>query len=86
MELIAAVLIAGPAGYFARTARQGLVLYLAVWAVIFPVQTVVVYLDTDPHGNDWMYWVVNAVILAGGIGLNRLGHRLRRRGAVAPAR
>ena len=40
----------------ARTARQGLMLYLAAWAVIFPVQTVVVYLDTDPHGNDWMYW------------------------------
>ena len=39
MELIAAVLIAGPLGYFARS---GLLIYLVVWAVIFPVQTVVV--------------------------------------------
>ena len=80
MELIAAVLLAGPLGYFARTRKQGLVLYLIVWAVIFPVQTVVVYSDTDPSGNDWLYWVFNALILAFGLGLNRLGHALRQRG------
>ena len=75
MELIAAVLLAGPLGYFAR---RGLLLYLLVWAVILPVQTVVVFAD----GNGaFSYWVVNAVILAFGVGLNRLGHRLRvRRG------
>jgi hypothetical protein len=75
MELIAAVLLAGPVGYFAR---RGLLIYLAVWAVIFPVQTAVVFAD----GNDAIsYWVVNAAILAFGVGLNRAGHRLRvRRG------
>jgi hypothetical protein len=46
------------------------------WALVFPVQTAVVHLDSDPHGNDWLYWVFNALILAGGIGLNRLGRRL----------
>ena len=71
MELIAAVLFAGPLGYFTR---RGLLLYLALWAVIFPVQTVVVFAD----GNGaFSYWVINAVILAFGIALNRAGHRLR---------
>jgi hypothetical protein len=80
MELIAAILLAGPLGYFAR---RGLLLYLVVWAVIFPIQTVVVYSDSDPSGNDALYWVFNALILAFGVGLNRLGHRVRvRRGKV----
>jgi hypothetical protein len=74
MELIAAILLAGPLGYFAR---RGLTLYLIAWAIIFPVQTVVVYADTDPSGNDWLYWLFNALILALGIGLNRLGRHLR---------
>jgi hypothetical protein len=83
MELIAAILLAGPLGYFAPTRRQALVRYLVAWAVIFPIQTVVVWTDTDPSGNDWLYFVFNAVILALGIGLNRLGHGLRRRRATA---
>ena len=70
MELIAAVLLAGPLGYFAR---RGLRYYLIAWAVIFPVQTVVVFGEGD---GAWSYWVINAVILALGIGLNRIGHRL----------
>ena len=75
MELIAAVLIAGPLGYFAR--RRGLILYLALWAVIFPFQTVVVHSeDADDIGIS--YFVVNAVILGLGFGLTRLGARLRR--------
>jgi hypothetical protein len=71
MELIAAVLLAGPLGYFAR---HGLRYYLIAWAIIFPVQTVVVFSEGD---GAWSYWVINAVILALGIGLNRIGHRLR---------
>ena len=71
MELIAAILLAGPLGYFAR---RGLLIYLAVWALIFPVQTVVVFAD----GNGGVsYWLINAAILGIGVGLNRLGHRLR---------
>ena len=83
MELIAAVLLAGPLGYFARSSRSGLILYLIAWAIIFPIQTVVVF---DAGDGDVLYWIFNALILAGGIALNRLGRRRReardRRGAA----
>jgi hypothetical protein len=47
MELIAAVFIAAPLGYFlpGRTRARGLAVYLVVWAVIFPIQTAVVHAD-----------------------------------------
>lgn len=78
MELIAAILLAGPLGYFCRTRKQGLGLYLVAWAVIFPIQTLVVH-STSPDDIEPLYFLLNAVILAGGIGLNTLGARLRRR-------
>ena len=78
MELIAAVLLAGPIGYFARTRRQGLLRYLALWAVIFPIQTIVVHSE-NPDDIRALYFVFNAVILAGALGLNTLGGRLRLR-------
>ena len=74
MELIAALLAAGPLGYFANSSRQGLVLYLLVWAAIFPIQTLVVY---DAGDQSPLYWVFNALILALGVALNRLGRRRR---------
>jgi hypothetical protein len=70
MELIAALVIAGPLGYFARTRRAGLIRYLVVWTVIFPIQTVVVHSE-DASDINWSYWVLNAVFLAAGIGINR---------------
>ena len=48
-----------------------------MWAVVFPLQTIVVY-SMDDHGSI-LYWVFNAVILCVGIGLNRLGSVLRER-------
>jgi hypothetical protein len=83
MELIAAVLIAGPLGYFVqtRTRARGLALYLALWVVIFPIQTAVVHAE-NAADIEPAYFVVNAVILAGGIGLNTLGARLRARRRV----
>jgi hypothetical protein len=80
MELIAAVLIAGPLGYFVRTRSRvrGLAIYLGVWAVIFPIQTVVVHAE-NPDDIVLAYFVINAVILAGGIALNTVGARLRER-------
>ena len=80
MELIAAVLLAGPLGYFGRTRRQGLGLYLLAWAVIFPVQTIVVHSE-NAQDIEPMYFVINALILTGGVALNTLGARLRRRRA-----
>jgi hypothetical protein len=87
MELIAAVLVAGPLGYFiqSRTRGRGIAIYLVLWAVIFPIQTAVVHAE-NADDIEPMYFVVNAVILAGGIGLNTLGARLRerRRRVVSP--
>jgi hypothetical protein len=80
MELIAAVLLAGPLGYLGG--RRGLALYLGLWLVVFPVQTAVVHAE---NADDIvpMYFVVNAAILGLGIGLNRLGARLRVRRQLA---
>lgn len=86
MELIAAILFAGPLGYFCANRKRGLILYLAIWAVIFPIQTIQVL---EPSKEAWYdtasYFVINAVILAAGIGLNALGarQRVKRRGAGA---
>jgi len=76
MELIAAILFAGPLGYFGG--KRGLALYLGLWAIVFPIQTIVVNAE---NADDIvpLYFVLNAVILAFGIGLNRLGARLRSR-------
>ena len=76
MELILAVLVAGPLGYFIRDRRRALLVYLAAWAVVFPVQCVV---GNSAGDLDASYWPLNAVILAAGLGLNRLGMVLRER-------
>lgn len=83
MELIAAVLLAGPLGYLVtgRTRAHGLAIYLVLWAVIFPFQTIVIHAE-NPDEIGPSYFVVNAVILAGGIALNSLGARLRARRAT----
>jgi hypothetical protein len=78
MELIAAVLFAGPLGYLGASRRRGLGLYLAVWTVLFPIQTLVVHAE-DPRDIGFAYIIVNALILALGIGLNQLGWRFRQR-------
>jgi hypothetical protein len=44
--------------------------------VIFPIQTAVVHAE-NASDIEPAYFVVNAVILAGGIGLNTLGARRR---------
>jgi hypothetical protein len=79
MELILAVIGAGPIGFFTHSRRTGLLVYLAAWAVVFPIQTIVVFGDS---GSDVLYFLVNALILCLGIGLNRLGSILRERRAT----
>ena len=78
MELILAILVAGPAGYLTATRGRGVLIYLVSWAVVFPIQTFVVF-SMDDSGNDALYWVFNALILAGGLALNQLGSSLRKR-------
>ena len=83
MELIAAIAFAGPLGYFTGTRRKGLVLYLVLFWVIFPIQTYVVFnAETADSGGEWLYWVFNAAFLVLGIGLNLLGSWLRERRAT----
>jgi hypothetical protein len=77
MELMLAIVFAGPLGYLARSRRLGLGLYLAAWAIVLPIQTLVVHAE-NPDDINAAYPVVNALILAGGIGLNELGARMRR--------
>jgi hypothetical protein len=86
MELALAILVAGPVGYLTLTRKRGLMIYLILWAIVFPIQTVVVFSSSD-GGGDVLYWVFNAVILAAGIGFNRLGSVLgeRRRASRALA-
>jgi hypothetical protein len=80
VELIVAIVFAGPLGYFGRTRKQGLGQYLFAWALIFPIQTLVVHAE-NPDDISALYFIFNALILAGGIGLNTLGARLRQRRA-----
>jgi hypothetical protein len=77
MELIVAIVLAGPLGYFAATRKLGLALYLLAWAIVFPIQTVVVHAE-NPDDINVQYPIVNALILAGGIALNRFGAMLAR--------
>jgi hypothetical protein len=80
MELIAAIVLAGPLGYFAPDRRLGLLLYLAAWIVLLPIQTIVVHSE-NPDDINWQYPLVNGAILAAGVALNQLAAaaRVRRR-------
>lgn len=80
MELIAALLIAGPLGYFCASRGKGLGIYLLLAAVIFPIQTIVVHSENADDINV-SYFVLNALIIAVGVGCNVLGARLRQRRA-----
>src|SRR4051794_11412254 len=76
MELIVVILMAGPIGVFVHRYENGLTAYLAAWTIVLPIQTVVVYSEDD---GGWIYWLFNGLILAAGVGLNRLGWTLGRR-------
>ena len=78
MELIAAILLAGPLGYLGATRRRALVFYLLLWAIVFPIQTVVVHAENADDINV-AYFLVNALILTLGTGLNQVGSTLRQR-------
>jgi hypothetical protein len=79
MELIVAVVGAGPIGYFTKTRKQAIAMYLVLWAIVFPIQTVVVH--SENPDDQALYFALNALILCPGLGLNRFGSFLRRRDA-----
>jgi hypothetical protein len=78
MELMIAIVLAGPIGYLAPNRRAGLVIYLLVWAIALPIQTIVVH-NENPDDINAAYPVVNALILAGGVAVNRLGSAMGER-------
>jgi len=78
MELILAVVGAGPIGSFAKRPKQAIVTYLVLWAIVFPIQTVVVQSE-NPGDIQVLYFVLNALILGLGLGVNRCGSFLRQR-------
>jgi peptidoglycan/LPS O-acetylase OafA/YrhL len=85
VELILAIVGAGPIGFFTHTRRRGLAAYLVLWAIVFPIQAAVVFSAGDDN-SDPLYWVFNALILCLGIGLGLLGSMLgERRRARAEA-
>ena len=84
MELIVAILLAGPLGYLIPMRRRALVAYLGSWAIVLPVQTIVVH-NQNPAEINWQYAVVQVLVLSLGLGLNRYGSTLRER-RLAPAR
>jgi hypothetical protein len=75
IELITALLLAGPIGYLVRDRRKSVATYLALWAAVFPIQTISV--SHEGHLAA-LYWVVNALILGLGLAANHQGARLRR--------
>jgi hypothetical protein len=85
LDLIAAGVIAGRCGYFTATRSRALKLYLALWAVIFPIQTFVVIHESGGDDFEPLYFIFNACILALGVGLNTYGSRLGERRTVAAA-
>ena len=78
MELITAIAIAGPLGYLIGRPQRARLVYLLLWAAIFPIQTVVVFSESGADNNG-LYWVFNAFILGLGLTLNAGGARLRAR-------
>jgi hypothetical protein len=64
---------------------RALKLYLALWAVIFPIQTFVVIHESGGDDFEPLYFIFNACILALGVSLNTYGSRLGERRTVAAA-
>jgi hypothetical protein len=75
IELITALLLAGPIGYLVRARRRSVITYLALWAAVFPIQTISV--SHEGHLVP-LYGVVNALILCLGLAANHQAARLRR--------
>lgn len=71
------MLIAGGIGFFTETRKQGIDVYLALWAIVFPIQTIVAFSESSDD--------INALIPCLGICFNRLGLSLRERRAASEA-
>lgn len=89
MELIVAVLVPFPLGFFVRNRMAAYLAYVAVYSFTFTYQTMELLREwvrgddaafpRDAASPAWQYALVNLVIYAAGIGLVTLGHTVRNR-------
>ena len=77
MTLITAIIGGLACGYIFGLRRQAFIVWLAVWAVVLPIQTL--FLVDPDNRDDWSYWPVQAVILVVAVAMVWLGSRLRAR-------
>jgi hypothetical protein len=54
MELIISIVLAGPLGYLAP--KRGLLIYLVIWAVVLPIQTIVVHSENPMTSMRRIRW------------------------------
>ncbi len=87
MNLVAMVILAPMFGWFVANRHHVYLALSAIWFLILPFQTHVVLMGEqagDPLTNTLLYFFLNYVILAGGIGIAAMVHR-RRHKADAPS-
>ena len=87
MNLAAMVILAPVFGWFVGNRHHVYVALSAIWLLILPFQTHVVLTVEqagEPLTNTLLYFFLNYVILAGGIGIAAMVHR-RRHKADAPS-
>ncbi len=79
MTLITAVVAGLACGYFLGLRPKAFVVWLAVWAVVLVIQTIVLLKDGAFQWSDWSYWPVQAVILVLAMVMIWSGAKLRAR-------
>jgi hypothetical protein len=85
MTLLTALVGGLACGYLLGWRPRAVLVWLAVWAVVLPVQTR--FLVAPEHAADWSYWPVQAGIVVLALGMLRLGAAARaRRAATGAAR
>lgn len=77
MTLTTAIVGGLACGYFLGRRLKAVVVWLALWAVVLPVQTM--FLVNPDNVDDWSYWPVQGAILVVAMGMIWLGAKLRAR-------
>lgn len=75
MTLLTAIIGGVVCGYIFGMRRRAGIVWLAVWAVVLPIQTLLL-VDPDNRG-DWSYWPVQGAILLVAMVMIWLGARAR---------
>jgi hypothetical protein len=75
MTLITAIIGGVVCGYSFGFRRKAVVVWLIVWAVVLPFQTLLL-VGADSRG-DWSYWPVQGAILLVAVAMIRIGAGVR---------